>query len=199
MIRVVVALEELICLPTEVKCFLGGGITNCPNRQNEVMSNFRKFDAKFPGQLDGLVLFNPRRENFPIDDPNAAQEQIAWEFKWLQQMDLFSMWFSGGESDQPICMYELGRNLQRMMTRFPDDYAERILISCDPSHKRFQDVVIQTKLAFSEAQNGLEPNIIEKPDPMMHMYQIIRQFKVVKALRNNENTKAYNQSTAVEA
>lgn len=72
MIRVAVAPEEFICLSTEIKCFLAGGTTNCPNWQNEVISNFNKFDAKFPGQLDGLVLFNPRRENFLIDDPDAA-------------------------------------------------------------------------------------------------------------------------------
>ena len=41
------------------------------------------FDKQYPGKLDDLVVFNPKRENFPIDDPNAAYEQIAWEFSWL--------------------------------------------------------------------------------------------------------------------
>lgn len=176
--RVVTAPEDFICLPTEIKCFLGGGITNCPNWQRDLIKQFDIFDSRFPGQLDRLVLFNPRRDNFPIDDPNAAQEQIAWEFKWLQQMDLFSMWFSSGESDQPICMYELGRNLQRMIARFPDSYPERILIMCDPRYRRAQDVKIQTELAFNEDGNGWKPNIIEQADVKIYMSQIIKQYKI---------------------
>jgi hypothetical protein len=27
-----------------------------------------------------VYLFNPRRENFPINDPNASKEQIEWEY-----------------------------------------------------------------------------------------------------------------------
>ena len=180
--KIVVAPEDIICLPTEVKCFLGGGITNCPEWQNEVASNFAKYDAKFPGELDRLVVFNPRRENFPIDDPNAAQQQISWEFNWLQKMDVFSMLFSAGESDQPICMYELGRNLQRMAMRFPTDFAERVVISCDPSYKRAQDVKIQTQLAFSEF--GVAPTIIDGADPLVHMYQIIKAYKHVLTANN---------------
>ena len=97
--RVVTAPEECIYLPTDIKCFLAGGITNCPDWQHDVVEVLRGFEAKHLGELDDLVLFNPRRENFPINDPNAALEQITWEFKWLQQMDIFSMWFSGGSSD----------------------------------------------------------------------------------------------------
>ena len=180
--KIVVAPEDIICLPTEVKCFLGGGITNCPEWQNEVASNFAKYNAKFPGELDRLVVFNPRRENFPIDDPNAAQQQISWEFNWLQKMDVFSMLFSSGESDQPICMYELGRNLQRMAMRFPTDFAERVVISCDPSYKRAQDVKIQTHLAFSEF--GVTPTIVDGADPLVHMYQIIKAYKHVLTANN---------------
>lgn len=177
--KVVTAPEDFICLPTEIKCFLGGGITNCPKWQQEVIGHLENISLREPDFASRLVVFNPRRENFPIDDPDAAREQISWEFKWLQQMDLFSMWFSGGESDQPICMYELGRNLQRMMSRFPDDYQERILISCDPEYKRFQDVKIQTELAFSEG--GKIPNIIEKVDARMHAQQIINQYRTILA------------------
>ena len=180
--KIVAAPEDIICLPTEVKCFLGGGITNCPEWQREVIANFAAYDAKFPGELDRLVVFNPRRDNFPIDDPNAAPQQISWEFNLLQKMDVFSMLFSSGESDQPICMYELGRNLQRMATRFPTDFAERVVISCDPSYKRAQDVKIQTQLAFSEF--GVTPTIVDGADPLVHMYQIIKAYKHVLTTNN---------------
>ena len=182
--KIIVAPEEYQLENNEIACFLAGGITGCPDWQSKVIDNFKKYDLRFPGQLDGLVLFNPRRSNFPIDDPNAALEQITWEFNWLQQMDLFTMFFTSGESDQPICMYELGRNICRMIDRFPNDYPERILISCDPEYKRAQDVEIQVNLAFSANNKDWTPNLINKSDPLMHMYQIIRQFKVAK-LQNN--------------
>ena len=184
--RVVTAPEKIECAPSDVKCFLAGGITNCPDWQAEVIRALKWFDTRFPGQLDGLVVFNPRRDNFPINDPNAAEEQISWEFKWLQQMDLFSMYFTAGESDQPICMYELGRNVCRMMQRFPNDYPERILVTCDSKYRRAQDVKIQLKLAFSENGSGWMPNLIEGADPVRHAHQIIRQFKIAKAMKGEE-------------
>ena len=180
--KIITAPEEYSLQSDEIGCFLAGGITDCPNWQVEVISNFKKYDQKFSNELNGLVLFNPRRENFPISDPNAAQEQIEWEFKWLQRMDLFSMFFTAGRSDQPICMYELGRNICRMMQRFPNDYQNQILISCDPNYRRSQDVKIQVELAFSANENKLAPTLIKKADPLIHMYEIIRQFKIAKGL-----------------
>ena len=65
----------------------------------------------------------------------------------LEKCDLFTMYFAGGESDQPICMYELGRNIERMKQRFPDSWKDRIIITCDKSYKRLKDVLVQTGLA----------------------------------------------------
>ena len=70
--KVVTAPEDFICLETEVKCFLAGGITNCPNWQRDVIDCLQKIDDESLGKLDRLVVFNPRRDNFPSDDPNAA-------------------------------------------------------------------------------------------------------------------------------
>lgn len=176
--KIVTAPEDFIPLQTEIKCFLAGGITNCPDWQTDVINQLKKIDTEIPGELDRLVLFNPRRPNFPINDPNAAEEQITWEFKWLQQMDLFTMWFSGGDSDQPICMYELGRNLQRMVYRFPTDYSHRILISYDSSYKRAQDVKIQTELAFKELES--KPIVVEKADVVTYAKLIVIQYNALK-------------------
>lgn len=177
--KVVTAPEDFICLETEVKCFLAGGITNCPNWQYDVIECLQKIDAESPGKLDRLVVFNPRRDNFPIDDPNAAEEQIAWEFKWLQRMDIFTMWFSGGDSDQPICMYELGRNLQRMANRFSNDFASRVIIMCDETYRRAQDVAIQARLAFSEY--GVEENLVimDTMDPIAYAKAIVDEYEKI--------------------
>jgi len=137
---VITAVENYVPRDTDVCVFLAGGITKCPEWQKAVIAELEKYE------LPNLVVFNPRRENFPIGNPNASQEQIEWEFFWLERMDIFSMYFSAGESDQPICMYELGRNLLRMTLAGRKD---RCVISVEKGYKREQDVLIQSKLAAS--------------------------------------------------
>lgn len=142
--KVITAPEYYKKQPKDICVFLAGGITNCRDWQKEVI-NFLKEEYEF--NLDNLVLFNPRRDNFPIDDPSAAAEQIEWEFNMLEQCDIFSMYFVESESDQPICMYELGRNICRMQMRFPIDWENRIIITSDENYKRYNDVYWQTLLA----------------------------------------------------
>jgi hypothetical protein len=89
----------------DVFCFLAGGITNCAEWQDAVLDLLKDED-------DHLIIFNPRRKKFPINDPTASFEQIKWEFDHLMNCDIFSMYFDGTEqSDQPICFYELGKYL----------------------------------------------------------------------------------------
>ena len=140
--KVITAVETYERQPDDIFCFLAGGITNCAEWQDEVIKELESMEG-----LDHLVIFNPRRKNFPIHDPNASNEQITWEFNNLEQMDIFSMYFAYTEkSDQPICFYELGRNIVRMQNRF-DDIDDRIVISYEDKFKREQDVVIQSQLA----------------------------------------------------
>lgn len=65
----------------------------------------------------------------------------------MEQMDIFSMYFCNDNSTQPICMYELGRNIVRMQNRFPFDWEKRIVISIEDGYIRTQDVLIQTHLS----------------------------------------------------
>ena len=118
--------------------FLAGGITRCDNWQSEVIRYLSDTD---------IVICNPRRKTFDIADVSAAQKQIEWEFNKLEEMDIFSMYFCTGESVQPICMYELGRNILRMQQRFPYSWARRIVISVEEGYSRSFDVCIQTMLA----------------------------------------------------
>ena len=113
------------------------------------------------------MVFNPRREHFPIDDPNASKEQIEWEFHWLERMHIFSMYFSAGESVQPICMYELGRNLVRMKEQ---GHTNRCIISVEKGYKRESDVVIQTKLAIGDG------HVILNATPKMHAQMIVNEY-----------------------
>lgn len=142
--RVITAPEPLNIKKDEIAVFLAGGITGCPNWQKKVIDSL---STHVHADCFKLVVLNPRRENFPIDDPNAMEEQITWEFNALEQMDIFSMYFCSGNSDQPICMYELGRNIVRMQMRFPAEWEDRIIIASEPHYRRVQDVIIQTVLA----------------------------------------------------
>lgn len=167
MITVVTAPERIEFPHDCVKVFLAGGIQKCDEWQQKIIDLF-KSDYE---TVKDVYLINPRRENFPIDDPNAAYEQIEWEFNMLEQCDLFTMLFLDSNSDQPICFYELGRNIERMKQRFPRSYDYRIIVSCDSKFKRRQDVEIQTKLAT----NGVIPVHVYPTDKLVekHYKQII--------------------------
>lgn len=133
---------QILTAPTTEKpmhptVFLAGGITNCKEWQKEVIEKLKDIN---------LSVFNPRQEHFDITDKNASFKQILWEYERLEQMDIFSMYFCNDNSDQPICMYELGRNIVRMQNRFPNDWQSRIIISVEDGYKRKADVLIQTQL-----------------------------------------------------
>lgn len=151
--RVITAPESWELDGDEIAVFLAGGICKCPDWQKEIIDILSGMSEE---PTMKLVIFNPRRENFPIGDPNAAHEQIEWEFHALEACDIFSMYFCGGESDQPICMYELGRNIARMQMRDPLHWDDRIVISCESGYKRANDVKIQTSLATDDMVGVLD-------------------------------------------
>lgn len=109
------------------RLFLAGGITGCPDWQQEVVKLLSETE---------LILFNPRRKDFPIDDPDAALEQIEWEFRHLRRANAILFWFPC-ETLCPIVLYELGA---WSMTK------TRIFVGVHPEYKRRADVEIQTKL-----------------------------------------------------
>lgn len=148
MIEIITAPEHKYLYPSAVKVFLAGGIQKCPEWQKVIVGNLKdNYDLNaVVFRNKDLVVINPRRAEW-LNEQGAALKQIEWEFDMIEHCDIFTMYFSGGESDQPICMYELGRNLERMKQRFPDDWWKRIIITCDANYKRVYDVVVQTSLA----------------------------------------------------
>lgn len=113
--------------------FIAGGITDCPDWQ-----------ARLVLMLDqtNCTIFNPRRKDFPIHDPTAAQTQIEWEHEYLHRAVAISFWFPW-ETLNPIVLYELGA---WSMTDKP------IFVGVHPEYKRRQDVEIQTKLARPDVE-----------------------------------------------
>ena len=165
--RVVTAVEDFKpeLFDSNITCFLAGGITKCWDWQKAVIDELNKFNLP-----DHFVIFNPRREKFPINDPNASFEQISWEFKYLNSCDIFSMYFVNSESDQPICMYELGRNLMRMKLMYPISCVNRVIITCEDGYSRYNDVKIQSRLALGA--DVLTPN----PSAKSHAEEIYKAF-----------------------
>lgn len=128
---------KLITCPTtytrevlsDIVVFLGGGISNCPNWQLEMIDNLTPAD-------DSLVLINPRRESFDITDESASDFQIRWEYKHLHASDAILFWFPC-ETLCPITLYELGAAATR---------GNPIFVGCHPSYARRFDVVTQLSL-----------------------------------------------------
>ncbi len=131
--RYIEALENLELDCEETSIFLAGGITNCPGWQQELVELLRDTD---------LILLNPRRAQFPMDDPSAASQQIEWEHRHLRLADAVSFWFCA-EAIQPITLYELGA---WSMTDKP------LFVGVHPDYIRRRDVEIQTKLVRPEVK-----------------------------------------------
>lgn len=114
--------------------FLAGGITGTVDWQADIIARL----ADLP-----LVLLNPRRRNFPMDDPSAAEGQIAWEYRHLRRATAVLFWFPP-ETLCPIALFELGGR-----TLVPD---QRLFVGTHPDYGRRLDVVIQLKLARPEVE-----------------------------------------------
>ena len=111
----------------EASLFLAGGITGCPNWQKEMIEKLKD---------SPLVLFNPRRASFPIEEKDAARAQIEWEHIHLRKATAIAFWFPC-ETLNPIVLYELGA---WSMTNKP------LFVGVHPDYQRVQDVSIQTTL-----------------------------------------------------
>lgn len=113
--------------------FLAGGITGCPDWQEQMKERLKDVD---------VVLLNPRRKNFPINDPTAAKAQIKWEHEHLRKASAILIWFPW-ETLCPIVLYELGA---WSMTR------KRLFVGVHPDYERKRDVKIQTRLARPDVE-----------------------------------------------
>jgi hypothetical protein len=116
--------------------FLGGGITGCPDWQQEMVTLLKDLS---------VAILNPRRANFPIADPTAAPRQIEWEFRHLRKADAILFWFPR-ETLCPISLYELGA---WSVCRIGQEL-KPLFIGVHPQYKRRTDVGIQTRLARPE-------------------------------------------------
>ena len=110
--------------------FLGGGITGCPDWQNEVMKSLRE-------KSSDLAIVNPRKASFDISKKEDTLNQIKWEYQMLRRVDAIMFWFAK-ETIQPIALFELGAHLMIA--------GKTIFIGMNPEYPRRIDVEVQTSL-----------------------------------------------------
>ena len=119
------------------RIFLGGGITNCKEWQNDLVSRLQVSD-------ENMRLYNPRRENFDITNPKESEIQIDWEHYYLNLCDILVFYFAE-ETLCPIVLFELGGALERNLQKIPT-LRQKILVYCEPGYKRKFDVNYQIGL-----------------------------------------------------
>jgi hypothetical protein len=127
--------EEVILLPSEKSLFLGGGISNCPNWQEEFVQSIMYLRNVLP-----LAIVNPRREDFDVSDPSMSVRQIQWEFDALNRCDWVLFWFPK-ETLCPITLYELGAQTKGN---------KKLFVGTHPLYQRALDVEVQLSLARPE-------------------------------------------------
>ena len=149
----------------KVMCFLAGGLQKC-NWHSSVFNYLASLET------DDLVIFNPKRDDFDIHNPEMEVEQITWEYHHLNDFRenpkfFFSMYFDQSESVQPICFYELGRMLALLNP-------SRCVVSVHPGFSRKNDVIIQTALATNNKVR------VEQAFPTVHAARIYAKYQELK-------------------
>jgi len=155
--RVIVAPEPLVDIkgPT---VFLAGGITGCPDWQSQVIDRLSDLD---------ICVFNPRRQNFDVNDKSVSASQISWEYCALRVATIVSFWFCK-ETIQPIALYELGAALMR------NEYEGQIvLVGVDPEYVRKFDVIAQTNIVSPTCDSLIVPTLDEHVDNIRSMIEVL--------------------------
>lgn len=124
----------LITSPEESKStqgtlFLAGGISNCPDWQ--------KPTAYLLVRHSNLIVFNPRRTGWNMEDSDAESEkQILWEHEHLKRSEKILFWFPK-ETLCPITLLEFGKYLMS---------DKELIVGCHPEYQRKLDVEVQGRL-----------------------------------------------------
>jgi len=119
-------------LSNKPSLFLGGGISECHDWQKNVISHLYPLD---------IILYNPKRASFNINDKDMSEEQIVWEEEMIRASDVVSFYFCR-ETLCPIALYELGTC---NMTSKP------LIVGMDATYQRRFDVTLQTLLKRPDA------------------------------------------------
>lgn len=130
-LKVVTAPEKVFYGP---HVFLAGGISNCPDWQQDAIEMFSDYPM--------MTVVNPRRPVGILSDNDEARAQIEWEFNALHKVQATLFWFPE-ETLCPITLFELGVALGEN---------RKVAVGTHPNYGRRFDVIEQVVL-FNE-RNG---------------------------------------------
>ena len=179
--------EEYIFKEKEDKIliFLAGGITNCSNWQDSLIESLKPI-LKEKEYFQNLILINPKRESsIALNNEKEIIKQIKWEYKYLNQCDIFTMFFDDTKlSDQPICFYELGKYLNQFQNIYKTNFEDHIIISFKNGFRRDLDLKIQIDLATNSKIKPIQINEINEYSKII-CDKIDNLFKKTKKIRNH--------------
>jgi hypothetical protein len=111
--------------------FLAGGISNCPDWQEDVGNRI--------ANETNANAFNPRRTDFDMAAyEEISRQQIIWEYHALRLCTFNMFWFPE-ETLCPITLFELGSALERC----PDG---ALFVGSHPNYQRRFDLIEQANL-----------------------------------------------------
>lgn len=150
MIQILESPNEIVP-KSPIKLFLAGGITGVSDWQSEIIERLMKdSENKIHDYLSNVIIYNPRRQKFPIHIIEESYKQITWEYNKLKNSDVICFWFASG-SLNPIVLFEYGK--------FITNNRVKIIVGIDPDYERKIDVEIQTKLERSDI--NINYNIVD--------------------------------------
>ncbi len=174
--KYVEAPSDVLGLGTSV--FLAGGISNCPDWQKEFVDKIRDTE---------LVVYNPRRANFPMGNKEEGLRQIKWEAEYLDKASCIIFWFPK-ETVCPIVLFELG---SWSMTDKP------IFVGIHPDYSRRFDVETQLEIRRPDVKvvyslDDLADQLDERdhiaspspslPEPHPHIMEVRRSLEKWKGM-----------------
>lgn len=140
--------------------FLAGGISNCPNWQEEVAEKLLNILKGYP-----LNIVNPRRDGLP--NPAA---QIHWEYDQIKAADCILFWFPA-ETLCPITLFEYGKELGRSK--------KKIFAGFHPDYTRKLDLIIQTERYNQDVYIENEINLVMSIDALCKQ---VEEYILVRSL-----------------
>ena len=175
--------------PEDISVFLAGGITDCEDWQSKVIKHITTYEEKHP--MDDLILFSPRRKDFDIMDRIQTEDQIKWEYKYIYEADIFSMYFCKN-TVQPICLFELGKELVSRV-RY-NRSVDTLLVNVEKGYCRTDDVRYQIQCElhdlFGENSHIYEEHILAlNSNTELCAARIIAAYYECKARRCLQNYK----------
>lgn len=155
-------LKSDIALAKKTWLFPAGGITGVEDWQTP-------YCESLDNEFDDLILTNPRRNFYDLEDPEQGRIQIKWEFHHLGRANIITFWFAKGRI-QPITIFEYATYLKAYTGI---GYPDHLLIAVHPEYERRFDLVEQTKLVAPNLP--ILSNLDELQQEVRHVLYKMRQ------------------------